>query len=213
VDVSDTTGPGESSGSAVYDSDLERDRTHDASDLEELVRGNHELALNLYHTLTEEEEGNYLISPLCIRMAFGMVYGGARGETEEQIAEVLRFILTQDDLHAAFNALDLALQERNLPPGVVWGEEQGPVELCIANSLWGRIGYPFIDQYLDLLALNYGCGVRAVDFLNAWEEARETINLWVEDQTQERIKDLLPTGSVDSSTVAVLTNALYLKAP
>ncbi len=210
---SDTTGPDDDSGPPVYSSDLDRDPAPDMSDLEQLVRGNHEFALNLYHTLTEEEEGNYLISPLSIRMTFGMVYGGARGETDEQIAEALRFVLPQDDLHTAFNALDLALQERNLPPGVVEGEEQGPVELFTANSLWARIEYPFIEEYLDLLALNYGCGVYAVDFLHAWEEARETINLWVENRTRERIKDLLPAGSVDSSTVAVLTNALYLKAP
>jgi serpin B len=212
-DSSDTTGPSQGSGALVYRSDMERDPAPDISDLEGLVRGNHELALDLYHALTEEEEGNYLISPLSIRMAFGMVYGGARGETQEQIAEVLRFMLAQDDLHTAFNALDLALQERNLPAGNAWGEEQGPVELYVANRFWGRIEYPFIDEYLDLLARNYGCGVHAVDFLHAWEKARETINLWVENQTRERIKDLLPPGSVDSQTVAVLTNAVYLKAP
>jgi serpin B len=61
--------------------------------------------------------------------------------------------------------------------------------------------------------VNYGAGVHALDFATAPDASRVTINDWVEERTRDRIQDLLPPNSISSSTVAVLTNALYLKAP
>jgi serpin B len=39
------------------------------------------------------------------------------------------------------------------------------------------------------------------------------INDWVAEQTRDRILNLLPPGSIDAAVVAVITNALYFKAP
>lgn len=70
----------------------------------------------------------------------------------------------------------------------------------------------FLPKFLDALALNYGAGLRVLDFAGAPEESRRIINDWVDQQTEERIKDLIPEGGIDSSTVMVLSNAVYFKA-
>ena len=48
--------------------------------------------------------------------------------------------------------------------------------------------------------------------MNATEESRTTINNWVSDQTEGRIKDLIPRGAIDQLTRLVLTNAIYFNA-
>lgn len=191
-------------------SDLERNLTPDAtsSEMEELIRGNRDFALALYRQLGSDE-GNLLLSTFSIRLAFAMVYGGAHGETEAQIAETLRFIPGQDRLHDAFNALDLALADRNLPAT----EDEDPVEMYIANAFWGQTGLPFLQTYLDLLARNYGAGIETLNFGIDPEACRRVINDWVAQKTRDKILDLLPEGSISNLTVAVLTNAIYLKAP
>jgi len=84
--------------------------------------------------------------------------------------------------------------------------------LNIANSIWGQQDFEFLTEFLDTLALNYGAGLRLVDFVKATEEARQAINQWVEDQTEDKIKDLIPEGVLDSMTRLVLANAIYFNA-
>ncbi|OFW64012.1 MAG: hypothetical protein A2135_03870 [Actinobacteria bacterium RBG_16_67_15] len=69
-----------------------------------------------------------------------------------------------------------------------------------------------MQEYLDLLARNYGAGIRLVDFREAAEEARVAINAWVADETNDRITDLIPQGAIDELTRLVLVNAVYLDA-
>jgi serpin B len=84
--------------------------------------------------------------------------------------------------------------------------------LNIVNAIWGQKDFKFSSEYLDLLAQNYGAGLRILDFIKAAEPSHQTINQWVSDQTEARIKDLLPKGSIDEYTRLVLTNAIYFNA-
>jgi serpin B len=89
---------------------------------------------------------------------------------------------------------------------------EGDFELHTANALWGQSEHRFLPDYLDLLAENYGAGMRLVDFADAPEPARVEVNDWVSDQTEQMIQDLIPRGVVNSLTRLVLTNAIYFKA-
>lgn len=178
------------------------------TDLQELVAGNTAFALSLYQFISEGE-GNLFFSPHSISLALGMTYTGARTETETEMANTLQFTLSQDRLHPAFNALDLALESRGESAE---GQDGEGFRLNIANSIWGQTGYPFLDTFLDVLAENYGAGMRLLDFSGATDASRVIINNWVSDQTEEKIKDLLPPGSVSASTCLVLTNAIYFNA-
>ena len=122
-----------------------------------------------------------------------MTYAGARGETETEMASALHFTLPQAQLHASLNALDRTLASRG--QGAKGKDEKG-FRLNIANAVWGQQGYKFLPDYLNLLAENYGAGVRLVDFAAAPEPSRKTINDWVQKQTEDRIKDLVPEGAI-----------------
>jgi len=179
-----------------------------APDLAEQVGGNSAFAFDLYQAL-REQDGNLFYSPYSISLALAMTYAGARGETERQMAGALHLILPQERLHPAFNSLDQTLASRG--EGAQGKDEQG-FRLNVVNAIWGQQGYQFLPTFLDVLAENYGAGLRVVDFASAPEEARGTINEWVGQQTEGRIKDLIPQGALDALTRLVLTNAIYFNA-
>jgi serpin B len=177
-------------------------------DITTLVSGNSAFAFDLYQAL-KEEDGNLFYSPYSISLALAMTYAGARGETEQQMADTLHFILSQDRLHPAFNSLDIELGQRG--EGAEGKDEEG-FRLNIVNAIWGQEGYEFLSEFLDVLAENYGAGLRLLDFTGAPGESRITINDWVSDQTEGRIEDLIPQGLIDEETRLVLTNAIYFNA-
>ncbi|MEA3442297.1 MAG: serpin family protein [Chloroflexota bacterium] len=180
----------------------------DEADLTTLVSGNNAFAFDLYQTV-RGTDGNLFYSPCSISLALAMTYAGARGETAQQMADTLHFLLNQDSLHPAFNALALELAHRG--EGAHGKDDEG-FRLNIVNAIWGQKDYHFLATFLDLLAENYGAGLRILDFAHEPEESRITINEWVSDQTEGRIKDLVPPGSITALTRLVLTNAIYFNA-
>jgi len=178
------------------------------SDLAALVDGNNAFAFDLYGAL-KGTQGNLFYSPYSISQALAMTYAGARDTTEKEMADTLHFILPQDRLHPAFNSLDQQLKARGQGAK---GKDGKGFRLNIVNAIWGQAGYSFLADYLDLLAQNYGAGLRTLDFRTAPEISRQTINKWVADQTEQRITDLIPPGGIDPLTRLVLTNAIYFNA-
>jgi serpin B len=185
-------------------SDKARNTSPDVSadDLAELVAGNSAFAFDLYQQV-RTGDGNLFFSPYSISSALAMTYAGARGQTEQEMADTLDFSLPQERLHPAFNALDLALASR---------AADGDFQLNIVNRLWGQTGFTFLPGFLDVLAENYGAGLSLLDFIKNAEAARVAINDWVAEQTNDRIQDLIPAGAVNDLTRLVLTNAIYFKA-
>jgi serpin B len=178
------------------------------ADMRALVDGNSGFALDLYQAL-KEDDGNMFYSPYSISLALAMTYAGARGETEQQMADTLHFILSQENLHPAFNSLDMELASRG--EGAEGTDGEG-FRLNIVNAIWGQKDYEFLSEFLDILAQNYGAGLRTLDFAAAPEESRSTINDWVADETEGRIEDLIPQGVINALTRLVLTNAIYFNA-
>jgi serpin B len=195
----------------VTESKLERVANPDVpvSDSKQLVDGNTAFAFDLYQAV-RSSTGNLVYSPYSISLALAMIYGGARGETATQMANVIHYTLPGAQFHPAFNLLGLDLARR--PDQAAGVDAKDRFQLTIANSLWGQDGWPFLPEFLDLLAVNYGAGMRLVDFENSPENARQQINNWVANQTQKRIKDIIPAGALDLSTRLVLANAIYFKA-
>ncbi|MCX6005720.1 MAG: serpin family protein [Chloroflexi bacterium] len=177
-------------------------------DMTSLVDGNNIFAFNLYQAL-KDNAGNMFFSPYSISMALAMTYAGARDSTAQQMTDTLHYVLPQDRLHPAFNNLDEVLATRGQGAK---GKDGKGFRLNIVNAIWGQKGYEFLAQYLDLLAENYGAGMRLMDFISAPETSRQIINKWVSDQTEGRIKDLIPPRAIDSITRLVLTNAIYFNA-
>jgi serpin B len=178
------------------------------SDEASLVEGNSAFAFDLYQAL-KGQEGNLFFSPYSISLALAMTYAGARGETAQQMADTLHFSLEQDKLHPTFEWLAAELASRGEEAA---GKDEKGFRLNIVNAIWGQEDYEFLSDFLDLLAENYGAGLRILDFIAEPEQSRVTINDWVSNQTEGRIEDLIPPGMIDALTRLVLTNAIYFNA-
>jgi serpin B len=198
------------SGMELVQSGLPRDLDPqpDPAELTAVAVGNNSFAFDLYGQL-KEEPGNLFFSPVSITFAFAMCYAGANGTTESQIADVLHYTLPEPQLHNAMNSLNLTLTTPPANPIEFLGED---LQLNIVNAAWGQKDYVFQNSFLDTLALYYGSGLYTVDFIGDTENSRLTINDWVSDNTEQRIEDLLPLGSINIMTRLVLTNAIYFKA-
>ena len=187
-------------------SDVEREDP-EGTDIGSLVDGDTEFALELYRELiADDPDANLFLSPYSISLALAMALPGARGQTWDELAELLRAD-EGEDWHRARNALDRDLRRDR--PTI---DELMPLELDITNSLWGQADYPFLDDYLDTLARSYGAEVNTVDFVTAAEEARAAINQWTADATNDRIEELIPEDAIDDMTRLVLVNAIFFHA-
>jgi serine protease inhibitor len=173
----------------------------DDASVNEVAQGNRLFALQLYRKLSTTE-GNLFFSPRSISTALAMTYGGAREATASQMATTLHFTLDQEELHAGFAALEKKLNAIG---------QADEVRIHVANSIWPSTRHEFLPAYLDLVREHYGTSVTPLDYIREPEKARQTINGWVEEKTEERIKDLIPTGVVGPSTAMVLANAIYFK--
>ena len=179
-----------------------------AADSTTLASDNAAFAFAAYQKLIATNT-NLVFSPASISIALAMTYAGAAGTTASEMAQALHFSLPPAQLHPAFNALDQALASRG--EGYL-GADGGPMRLRIVNALWAEQTYTFKSDFLATLAANYGADVNLLDFINAPNPSRITINDWVAEQTEDKILDLLPPDAIDSSVKLVLTDAVYFNA-
>lgn len=172
-----------------------------------VVAADRQLALDLFRLMSEIEEGSFIFSPYSIATAFSMAEAGAENETERQMRAALGINVPDAEWHAGRNALDVATTNAvNLPDGAT------PLELEIANGLFGHEGFAFVEDFIRLLAEEYGADLTTLDFDADAEGARQLINAWVAEQTVDRITDLLPSGSIDELVRFVLVNTVFFKA-
>lgn len=168
--------------------------------MDSLSAANGTFAINLFKKLTESDNKcNLFFSPLSISSALAMIYLGAKGNTAAQMSKVLQFEKAKD-VHTAFQSL---ISEINKP-----GTDY---LLRTANRLYGEKSFTFLDEFLGSTQKHYHADLQSVDFSAKPEDCRKEINSWVEQKTEGKILDLLPSGSVDSLTRLVLVNAIYFK--
>lgn len=198
-------------GAKLIRSALARDDSPDVSEEQRAQLGsdNRAFAFDLYGQV-KGADGNLFLSPYSISVALAMTYAGAEGETESEMSGALHFALPEPELHAAFNAADLELQRR--PDQVGESKDAGKgLRLELTNALFVQSGAKPGAQFLDTLAVSYDSGVQALDIAADPEKARDSINGWVAEHTEQRIEQLLPPGSLDEA-LFVLVNAIYFKA-
>lgn len=205
-------GQGQPQNYGVVKSTLSRDTSPQVAsgDLQKLAEGNTTFALDMYHAIAAgNESDNLFYSPYSVSIALAMTYAGAAGSTATQMAGALDFQLPASSLHPAFDALDLQLASRAHGQS---GDGAQPFKLNVVDSLWGEKTFTFQKPFLDTLARYYGAGLQTVDFANAPDASRQTINGWVSDQTDALIPTLLGPGTITPDTRFVLVNAIYFNA-
>ena len=156
---------------------------------------------------------NLVFSPASIALALTMTSAGAKEQTLTEMNTVLH-ITDQATIHRSMNGLSAAFAavNKSVDNTAEGGEGTSQVQLSIANSLWGQAGYSFEQTFLDLLSSEYGAGMELVDYVSDPEAARVAINAWVDEQTKQRIPELLPEESITVDVRLTLVNAIYLKA-
>jgi serpin B len=170
-----------------------------ASQVEATVDASNSFAFELYRKYSSDN-GNILFSPYSISTALSMVYEGARGETANEMEAVFHFVEEPSERRPAVARINnvLNVSDRDY-------------ELNTANALWMQENYPILEDYVDTVVDYYGGEANSLDFFGAPEESRIVINEWVEERTNDRIRDLLPPNSINTEVVLVLTNAVYFK--
>lgn len=184
--------------SAEPETPITIDRTHPTgapASLESVVRANNRFSAELYRAVANPR-ANQTVSPYSIATAFGMVREGAAGETRVELDRALHF---EGDVTRA----EGELAERIEAIG------RSGLTLRTANRVFVEDDFPVLDAFRDALADGYRAPFEAVSFVHGPDAAREHINAWVSGQTNDRIQDLLPPGSVTVRTRLVLTNAVY----
>jgi len=174
------------------------DTTATADGTAKVVSGNNQFAFDMYKELSSDE--NLFISPWSISTALAMTYEGARGQTADEMVQTLHLMEDDSVRRSGFASLYNTLNTKD-----------AEYQLSTANALWAEQTYAFLPDYLDTVKKFYGGKTTNLDFIGASEESRKTINTWVEDQTQDKIKDLIPKGVITPLTTLVLTNAIYFK--
>lgn len=168
-----------------------------------VAAGNNRFAFDLYQELRNDPayaEENLFFSPYSISSALAITYEGARGRTADEIRAV--FHLPADDTvrREGFRAIDAGINRAD-----------AGYTLRTANALWAEKTYAFLPDYIETAREYYGANVTNLDFATQPGASRITINRWVEERTNDLIKDLLPEGSISPLTRLVITNAIYFK--
>jgi serpin B len=169
--------------------------------VEKTVLNNSSFAVGLYSHL-KHIDGNLFFSPFSISAALAMTYAGAHEKTADQMATALHFNQEPDQLHLSMRELISRLNAV---------QKETEVELSVANAIWAQKGYQFLDAFFRVVQQSYRADLNQVDFTTAADAARQTINRWVEEQTHQKIKDLIPPGVLSALTRLVLVNAIYFK--
>jgi len=169
-----------------------------------IINSNNQFAFDLYLKLKdvpEYNESNIFSSPYSISTALAMTYEGARGQTAEEMQSVFHFPEDDSIRRSSFAKIYNLLNKKDKK-----------YELHTANALWAQKDYKFLEDYMNTIQRYYAGKVTNLDFVNDTENSRITINKWVEEQTNNKIKDLIPQGVLDALTRLVLTNAIYFKS-
>jgi len=165
----------------------------------EAVKGSNAFAVDLYSQL-RSQPGNLFFSPESISTAFAMAYAGARGQTAAEMQHVLHFTLPPAQLHPAMGTL---LSSMNA--------QHNGYQLRVADALWAQQDASFLPGFLKLVQTDYAAGFHRVNFKASPDVVSNTINHWVEQQTNNKIQNLIGHGVLTPATRLVLTNAIYFK--
>ena len=178
---------------------LADDKNYTAEKLSSLVDSLNKFSFDFYQKISENKEDNIFFSPYSIFVALSMAYEGAHGNTATQMYNILNFLQNDSETQGSFGKIYNLLNQK-----------QEGYKISTANAFWIQQKYPFLTEYISLLQNYYMAEANELDFSKNVEAAR-TINTWIENQTNGKIKDVIDPSALSVFTRLVLTNAIYFK--
>lgn len=172
-----------------------------SNNLEQIITANRLFCAELYRQI-QTDDGNIFFSPYSISTALLMTLAGARGNTEIQMTQALKFDRISTDIHR---------EMANLRNMLLEGAQKWKYELSISNAIWEQKDYKVLKDFKNILKNFYHSDIVTVNFRTESEAVRKRINQYVEEQTKQKIKELLKPGDINPLTRLVITNAIYFK--
>lgn len=159
-----------------------------------------QFCFDFFKKLLEDEtnDPNIFYSPYSVFTALAMTYEGARNNTVVEMENVLHVEQSNDSFHQYMQSLYNYLNNND------------EYNVSTANALWPDVGFTLLDEFVDIIETYYGGKASEVEYGNP-EEAARIINEWVENQTNNLIKNLVPASAINPLTKLILTNAIYFK--
>jgi len=190
----------------------------DSPDAVPLATGLNDVGYDLFHYVATTEDGDVVLSPLSIGLAFGMLDLGATGEVKDALQQLFAYPVDGDARWSAFNTLDQGIVSEPGPQPTPTPDEFGRAEpplpiIRIANRMFRDSDFTTVEGYAEALMRWFGAGSEPLQIQQDPEAARVYINDWVSGKTNGLIPKLIPAGSITPETVMVLVNPIYLKAP
>ena len=175
-------------------------RTDINSSVNKLAVVSNGFGFNLLAQLIEQDKNkNVFISPALLIRSLLMVSNGASGPTKQIILDTLGLNeMTLQEVNGANNELQVSMENLDIN-----------VQLILAESLWGRRGLTFKDDFIRRVVDYYRAEVTNLDFTDP--SAPSAINTWVQKKTNRQIDMLVKPGDLDINTVLVLLNAIYFR--
>ncbi len=166
-----------------------------------IVSNNNTFAFKLFAEVSSSDTTNVFISPISISTALSMTYDGAKWRTAKEMRNTLGFSKNQTQSHDEFT--ELLAHYKNLKTSL----------FTIANAAVAQDNYTFLDSYFKTLE-EYGAVIKTANFIDndEREKARNEINEWVLENTNNKIEELLDKNSISELTKLVLLNAIHFKA-
>ena len=155
-------------------------------------------SIKLYDHIAHSNNNNVVVSPFSIQSVLSMVLSGAAGETANQI----RFGLSLPEdkfLHSGLSDILTSM-----------GDKNENFTLKAANRLYIQNGFHLRPRFLAFNQRTYQAVPETVDFQEV-EKARQAINTWVREETNQKIEELIGPGVLTPLSRLVLINALYFK--
>uniref|UniRef100_A0A0N4Z6J2 SERPIN domain-containing protein n=1 Tax=Parastrongyloides trichosuri TaxID=131310 RepID=A0A0N4Z6J2_PARTI len=132
-------------------------------------------------------------SPISLAIAFSMAYMGSSGDTKEEIKKFFVGEESDDSLHERFNQFMTHLDNT----------------IKSVNKIYVKEGLKLEDGFVDGLKKYYNGQFEQIEFTSP--DAAEKINKFVEESTNNIIKDLINQNDLNSLTSSILINAIYFK--
>lgn len=157
---------------------------------------------DIYSTVCNNQKNqNVFLSPASIALAMSMCAVGARNETLKQMLNVL-------NVSSIENLTKVAEQVMHI---FSIAARDGQVQLRLANRLYAQNAYKLQHEYLNLVQGSFKADIKLEDFQNNSGKVVQTINAWVEEQTNRLIRNLLSPSDVSPDTRLIIVNCIYFK--
>ena len=145
------------------------------------------------------KETDWIVSPLSLQIALGMLLNGAQGETASEVCRALGYKEGETEEINAWCKLML----EQLPA------LDKKTDMSLANAIFYNKKMSLKSPYRKLVETNYEAQVDALDF-NKTKDAAATINKWCDKQTKGMIPQVIQ--EVSPQALAYLLNAIYFKS-